>query len=150
MKTFFVLGLCAVVMAGCASPGPSSNVYSASEVGTEKTLRFGTVQSVRVVNIDEKETGVGLGTGAIIGGVAGSEIGKGHGSIVGAVVGAVAGGIAGQAIERKTNEKTGQEITVKLANGEMIVVVQRGEEPLKPGDAVQLTGKGSNVRVTRR
>jgi outer membrane lipoprotein SlyB len=142
--------LCVSLMAGCANPGTSGSVYRADEAGREQTVRFGVVESVRSVTVEKNETGVGAISGAAVGGIAGSSVGKGRGEAVGAVVGAVAGGIAGQALERQFNRQSAQEISIKLANGEMVVIVQAGEEEFRAGDQVRLINASGRIRVTRR
>lgn len=139
-----------LALAGCANPRTSANEYSASQVGREQVVRMATVESVRVVQIDKGQTGVGTGAGAVVGGVAGSSIGEGKGSVVGAVLGAVAGGIAGQAIEKSGSKQEGLEITVRLDNGELRSVVQAADgQQFQPGERVRLLSGAGGTRVTK-
>ena len=148
--TFSSLAVAAMFITGCANPNTSGDVYKAGDVGTERSIRYGVVQSTRKVTIEKGETGVGVIGGGLIGGIAGSTIGGGTGSAVAAVAGAVVGGLAGQAIERNTAKEEGLEITIKLNSGETIAVVQATSEQFNHGEAVQLVGSGSNVKVTKR
>lgn len=140
----------ALLTAGCATQPRSASVYRAGEAQREQVIRLATVESVREVQIDRGQTGVGTGAGAVIGGVAGSGVGQGRGSIVGAVAGAVVGGIVGQAIENRGSLTPALEITVKLDNGELRAVVQEVDnQQFRPGDKVRLVTSGGVTRVTR-
>ena len=154
MRTYGSMVKAAVVvallgaMAGCATQSNSSAVYNASQAQREQIVRFGTVESVRQVQIQRPQSGVGTLAGAGVGGVAGSAIGGGRGSIVGAIVGAVAGGVAGNAIENSANNRPGYELTVRLDDGEMRAIVQEADEAFAPGERVRILSRGGLSRVT--
>ena len=136
------------IVAGCAYPGGGSADYRRYEARGEQSVRFGVVESVRNVNINAGDTGVGTAAGAVIGGVAGSHAGRGSGEIVGTIAGAILGGVIGQNIEQSANERKGIEITVLLDSGKYIAVVQEGDEYFRSGERVRiLSGRGS-TRVT--
>jgi outer membrane lipoprotein SlyB len=137
-----------VVLAGCAYPAPSNQVYYAGQVQREQIVRFGIVESVRQVAIERPDSGVGTIGGAAVGGVAGSAIGAGRGSIIGAIVGAVAGGVAGNAIEHSANTIPGYELTVRLDDGDMRAIVQAADEPFAPGERVRILSRNGISRVT--
>lgn len=137
----------AAALAGCASR-ESSNVYGAHEAQREQTVRFGTVESVRQVEIQGRRSQVGTVAGGVVGGIAGSTVGHGRGSAIGAVLGGVAGGVAGSAIEEGVTKKTGLEITVKLDNGDLRAIVQEADTEFKPGQRVRLVSSGGVTRVT--
>jgi len=139
----------ALVLGGCAYPRQGSADYTAYGVRGEQSVRFGVVESVRLVRIQAPDSGVGAVSGSVIGGVAGSHVGGGSGQIVGAVAGMVLGGILGQAVEQDANQRTGLEITVLLDNGKYVAITQEGDEQFRSGDRVRvLTGAGGS-RVTR-
>lgn len=151
-RTWMAAGLvlAALLTAGCATQQRSASVYKAGEAQREQVVRMATVESVREVQIDRGQTGVGTGAGAVIGGVAGSGVGQGRGSVVGAVAGAVVGGIVGQAIENSSSLRPGLEITVRLDNGELRAIVQETDgQQFRPGDRVRLLTQGGVTRVTR-
>ncbi|WP_051378212.1 glycine zipper 2TM domain-containing protein [Derxia gummosa] len=135
-------------LGGCASPRTSASVYDANTVGREQTVRMGTIESVRSVTIDKGNTGVGVAGGAIAGGVAGGAVGGGRGSVLTTIGGAILGGLAGQAIEGSASNQQGLELTVKLDNGDMRVVVQAADETFAPGDRVRLLSGAGGTRVT--
>ncbi len=136
------------VLAGCATPSTSSEVYGPGQVQREQIVRFGIVESVRQVTIQHPDSGVGTLGGAALGGVAGSAVGAGRGSVVGAIVGAVAGGVAGNALENSADRRPGYELTVRLDNGEMRAIVQDADEPFAPGDRVRILSRNGVSRVT--
>jgi outer membrane lipoprotein SlyB len=144
-----LIGLaCAALLAGGCAYNAGSRDYRAYETRGEQSVRFGVVETVREVNIDARETGVGSAGGAALGMVAGSNVGGGSGQIAGAIGGAILGGIIGQNIERNANERRGLEVTVLLDSGKYIAVVQQADEDFRAGDRVRiLSGRGA-TRVT--
>lgn len=138
-------------LAGCATPSLTGETYSRSEARKVQQVRYGTVLSVTPVVIEGRSDGiVGSGAGAIIGGIAASEIGQGKGSTIASVVGAIAGGVAGQAIEERATRRQGQEITVRMSDGETLSVVQEVENQrfFREGEQVRLLRHGGTMRVT--
>ena len=113
-------------------------------------MRIGTVENVRDVTIDARDTGTGTLAGAAIGGVAGSTVGGGsRANVVGAIAGALVGGIIGGAVEKSNNDRVGVEVTVRLEGGKMIAITQEKDEDFRVGDRVRiLSGQGS-TRVSR-
>ncbi len=151
-KRWMALGaaVTALALTGCATQQRSASVYRAGETQREQIVRMATIESLRDVQIDRGQTGVGTGAGAVIGGVAGSGIGGGRGSVVGAVAGAVVGGIVGQAVEGGSSLRPGLEITVRLDSGELRAIVQETDgQKFMPGDRVRLLTQGGVTRVSR-
>lgn len=154
MKTLaktMVVVVAAGWLAGCATPSLTGETYSRSEARKVQQVRYGTVLSVTPVVIEGRSDGiVGTGAGAIIGGIAASEIGQGKGSTIASVVGAIAGGVAGQAIEERATRRQGQEITVRMSDGETLSVVQEVENQrfFREGEQVRLLRHGGTMRVT--
>jgi outer membrane lipoprotein SlyB len=145
--TWVGLACGALLLGGCAYNAGSRD-YRGYEVRGEQSVRFGVVESVREVNINAHETGVGTAGGAALGMVAGSNVGGGNAQIAGAIGGAILGGIIGQNVERSANERRGLEVTVLLDSGKYIAVVQEADEPFRAGDRVRiLSGRGA-TRVT--
>ncbi|MCP8689908.1 glycine zipper 2TM domain-containing protein [Marinobacterium sedimentorum] len=145
------LMLGSVMLAGCAGPSLTGTTYSSSEARQVHYVRYGVVDSVTPVVIEGRTDGaVGTGAGAIVGGIAGSNIGGGSGRAVGAVLGAVAGGVLGNKVEASATRKQGQEITVRLDNGEILSLVQEvdGGKFFRPGERVRLLESAGATRVT--
>jgi outer membrane lipoprotein SlyB len=116
-----------------------------------KTVRFGTVDSVRPVTLPGKDSGAGALVGAVAGGLGGAEIGKGRGAAVGAVIGTVAGSLAGAALEDHLTRREALEIIVELDNtGELRAITQEiSAQTFHPGDRVRLVTGGGITRVEK-
>jgi len=151
LKSVVPVLLVALTLGGCAQHGLTGDAYSRREARQVQHVQYAVVDSVRPVVIEGRTDGVvGAGAGAIVGGIAGSEIGGGKGSSIATVLGAVAGGIAGQRIEESTSRRQGQELTLRLDNGELISVVQEVENNqfFRAGDRVRILRSGATVRVS--
>ena len=152
MKKLFVFGaaIALVTLVGCAQPGLGGGNYTRGQVRGEQTVRVGTVESVRDVVIDARDTGTGTLAGAAIGGVAGSTVGGGsRANAVGAIAGAVVGGIIGNAVEKSNNDRRGVEVTVRLEGGKLIAITQEKDEEFRVGDRVRILSGQGTTRVTR-
>ena len=141
--------LLAVLLGGCAS-SLQGNVYSRDEARRPQVVLMGTVESLRLVQIEGTKTRIGPTAGAAVGGIAGSEIGGGKGSYVAAVIGAVAGGMAGAAIEEGMTRTQGVEITVREDSGQLRAYVQQMAEGeiFRVGDRVRVLMLNGTARVT--
>lgn len=151
LKAPALLLVLTAALGGCAQQSLTGDAYSRSEVQRAQNVQYAVVESVRPVVIEGRTDGVvGGGAGAIVGGVAGSTIGGGRGSVITSVLGAVAGGIVGQRIEESTSRTQGQEITLRMDNGQLTSVVQEVENQnfFRAGDRVRVLGSGSTLRVT--
>ncbi|XZG70294.1 hypothetical protein ACTSKR_00105 [Chitinibacteraceae bacterium HSL-7] len=141
-----LVALCAgVLLAGCASE--SANVYSRQQVQRLATVEGGVVEQVRAVKIRDA-TGVGAAAGGVIGGIAaGRHIGGGSGQVVSGIIGAIIGGMLGNAIEQNVTEKDAYEITVRMDNGQRVVIVQGADQTISPQQRVQVINDGLMTRV---
>jgi outer membrane lipoprotein SlyB len=152
IKRILVIGVVAAttIIAGCAQPGLGGGNYSRGQVRGEQSVRLGTVEGVRDVLIDGRDTGTGTLAGAAVGGIAGSTVGGGHrANAAGAIAGAVVGGIVGNAIEKGSSDRKGIEVTIRLEGGQVIAITQEKDEDFRVGDRVRiLSGQGA-TRVTR-
>ena len=138
-----------LVLGGCAQ-GLGSGAYSRTEARRAMTVQFGTIESVRGVQLEGTKTPIGSVAGAAVGGITGSTIGGGRGQAVATVIGAVAGGLAGSAVEEGATRTPGVEVTVRLDNGQFLAVVQADEgEGFRPGERVRILRDGGTTRVTR-
>ena len=149
IQSILVPAVLAALLAGCANPAPSGQVYGSYQTMGEQVVRMGTVESVRNVIIANPDTGVGTVSGAALGGIGGSQIGHGNGSAAVGILGAVAGAVIGNRIENQANNRPGLEITVRLDNGELRAITQLADEPFRPGERVRLLTNGYHqTRVT--
>ncbi|HQR51741.1 MAG TPA: hypothetical protein PLZ79_00625 [Burkholderiales bacterium] len=142
--------LAAALLAGCVS-SKAGDVYSRDQARTEQSVRMGTIEAVREVQIEGTKSGLGAVAGGVTGGIAASTIGHGTGSAVAAAVGAIAGGFAGAAAEEGITRNSGVELTVKLDSGQMIAVVQGVDTntTFQPGDRVRVLSGQGVTRVSR-
>ena len=139
----------ALALSGCVS-NLSGTTYSRSDARQVQQVQYGVVQSSVPVVIEGTEGVVGGATGAVVGGIVASNIGGGRGKSIATVLGAVAGGIAGKQVEENLTRTQGQEITVRLDNGNIISIVQEvnGGQMFAAGDRVRVLNGGGNARVT--
>ena len=152
LKQIFTIGALAAIalLSGCAQPGLGGGDYSRAQVRGEQSVRLGTVESVRDVQIDAPRDGSGTLIGAALGGIGGSTVGGGSkANAAGAIVGAVIGGIAGQAIEKSANERKGVEVTVRLEGGKLVAITQEKDEEFRVGDRVRILSGQGVTRVSR-
>jgi outer membrane lipoprotein SlyB len=148
MKQSFIaamLAASALALTGCAMTFAPQD-YGYGEARMIQNVAHGTIESVRLVRLNEDHAGVGTAAGAVIGGLAGSELGHGAGGAVTTILGAIGGGLAGNALEHSATAQTGEEIVVRLDSGQTIAVVQ-GAQGFERGQRVRvLTGeKGARV-----
>jgi len=138
----------AVFLAGCAS-SMSSGAYSRDSARQMQTVYYGTVDSVRTVQIEGTKTPVGTGAGAVAGGILGNQVGGGSGRALATLGGALLGGVAGSAAEEGITRQPGYEIVVRLDNGRTISVVQAADIAFSPGERVRvIEARDGTTRVT--
>ena len=147
MKRLLVLPVLAAIVAGCANPAPSGQVYSTYQTQAEQIVRMGTIESIRNVAIAKSDTGVGAVGGAALGGLAGSQVGHGNGSAAVGILGAIGGAVLGNRLENQANTQPGLELTVRLDGGELRAITQLADEPFRPGDRVRLLTDPSSGRT---
>ena len=136
-------------LSGCAS-SLSSGAYARDSARQMQTVYYGTVQSIRTVQIEGTKTPVGTGAGAIAGGILGNQVGGGSGRALATVGGALLGGVAGSAAEEGITRQTGYEITVRLDNGRTVGIVQAADVSFQPGERVRvIEARDGTSRVTR-
>ena len=149
LRAATVAVLALLVLGGCAQ-GLGGGAYSRTEARRAMMVQFGTIESVRGVQLEGTKTPIGSVAGAAGGGIAGRGVGGGRGSAVAAVLGAVAGGVAGSALEEGATRTPGVEVTVRLDNGQYLAVVQAdGGESFRAGERVRVLRDGGTTRVSR-
>jgi outer membrane lipoprotein SlyB len=139
-KTLMIV-LFLVLVSGLATSCVSSRsaqVYSRDQALQEMRVNYGTVQSVRAVQIEGTKSGIGAVGGGVTGGVLGSMVGGGRGRVLGAVVGALGGAAVGAVAEEGLTKKNALEITVELDTGEILSVVQEADLQFSPGERVRV------------
>ena len=148
--TALALVALALLAAGCAAPRNSDTYYGGQALRAQ-SVDLGVIESLRPVQIQQGQTGVGTVGGAALGGIAGSTLGGGsRANAAGAIAGAIIGGMVGSAIERDATKANGVEITVRLDSGKMIAIAQQGTgDEYRPGDRVRVLSDGYTTRVSR-
>ena len=152
MPSRLLLAICAIPLvlgtASCVS-SKAGDVYTRDEARRTMTYREGVLLGIKEVRLEGTKTAVGAGAGAVVGGVAGSAVGQGKGSVVAAVLGAVAGGVAGAAAEEGMTREKALELTIRLDNGENLIIVQGiGDDKFKEGERVRVVNSSGTMRVT--
>lgn len=134
---------------GCAR-SLSGEVYSRDQAQKAQTLRMGTVEAVKLVQIEGTKSPVGAIAGGAMGAALGSTIGGGSGKTVATVAGGIAGAAAGAAIEEEATKQQGVEITLRMDSGETMVVVQAADVSFQPGERVRvITAQDGTTRVSK-
>jgi len=136
IKLVSILVVGAFIFSGCARNDVPE--YDGNSYKQIKRYDVGTVISERPVTISDNGTGKFLG--ALIGGVIGSTIGGGNGRVLAALGGGLLGGYAGSEVGKANAD----ELTVKLDNGEQVVVVVKGQD-FVVGDRVKIIKDGNKV-----
>lgn len=138
----------ATLLGACATSNP--DVVRRDEAQRQSVVYDAVLLSIRDVKIDGSQSGAGGVAGAVVGGVAASTVGKGRGSDVAAVLGAIAGAAVGNAMERSGTSEEAEELLLQFNNGERRTIVQgKGQDQLRPGDAVIVIQTGQRFRVVR-
>ena len=137
------------LLSGCPA-SMSASSYTRDQARTAQNVEYGTVQSVREVQIEGTKSGVGTLAGGAVGGVLGNEVGAGTGRTLATIGGGLAGAVAGSAIEEGVTRQPGLEITVRLDNGRTMAVTQAADASFVAGDRVRvLTDRYGTARVVR-
>lgn len=146
------LPLCvlAVFTASCADMGSLGGTKYGETGGSvaSQTERDGTIVHIENLLVDnDYRPGVGTVVGAVAGGLLGAGAGDGT---TGTAVGAVLGGVAGTYAESKIVKKDAQRVTVDMATGGRVTIVQPVDARLREGLAVRVEGRGESARAVPR
>ena len=144
-KGLCVMAVC-LALAACGI-GETNSTYSRSDIGQQAQVQFGTIISMRPVQVKGTST-VGTVGGAVAGGAAGSMIGGNTAvNVIGGVGGAIVGGMIGNAAEQAITKDTAYEFIIRKQNGQTIAVVQTNENHFRVGDRVLLTVTDGTTRI---
>ena len=135
------------LLTGC----PSSNsgvVFSRDEALQAHNVLEGTVIDVRAGKIEGTKSPVGAIAGGVAGAAVGNLFGGGKGNTIATVGGALGGAAGGAAAEEALTSKNGLQITVKLDNGQTVLVTQEADVMFQVGQRVRvITRPGGKDRV---
>ncbi|OFZ71217.1 MAG: hypothetical protein A2Z01_05790 [Betaproteobacteria bacterium RBG_16_58_11] len=143
---FFLVALAG----GCAEMGSLGGTKYGETSGTtaSQSDRNGTITHLETVQVDDKyKLGVGTAVGAVAGGILGSAMGDSTTATVG---GAVLGGLAGTYAESKYKKQDAQKVSVNMATGGSVTILQPVDGRLRNGMHVRVEGSGENARVVPR
>lgn len=154
MKRLVVVALAGMTLAGCVNDNTlSGDVYSASEAKQVQRVTYGTLVSVRPVQIQGGDDSniIGAIGGAVLGGFLGNTVGGGTGRSLATAAGAVAGGVAGQGVQGSLNKSQGVELEIRQDDGNTIMVVQKqAASRYAVGQRVSMASNGSQITVSPR
>jgi outer membrane lipoprotein SlyB len=147
LRLVVLLSGISVAVAGCTFPS-SRRTVPAAQANVLQRAEYGTVTSVREVNIEGQKGQLGMYGGGLIGAAAASG-GRGVSGAVVQATGAVAGAVAGQAVEEVATRKRAQEITIRLDDGSSVTVTQDSSTGLfMDGDRVRVMNGGGYAQVS--
>lgn len=144
MKTLMKLAAVSVlasVVVGCTTQSTQPNVYSRDQLQQAQYTTYGTVLSIKPIQIaGESHTLINVASTAI-GAIAASHIGGGTGRVVSGIVGGLGAGYATDAVSKQVSKTNGVEITVRLQDTQQVVTfAQEGTiDTLFVGQKVKLT-----------
>lgn len=149
-RSIAVLAFFAVVTAGCANP--TTNRYTAQDIGQIIETGEGTVLSSRIIDVEGGENkGYGAIAGAALGGTTGHTV-AGNGSIGGLAV--VLGGLLGAGIgylaEESIKSREGIEYLIRTSDGRTVTLVQNrddDEQAIPDGSPVLVQYSNDYTRV---
>lgn len=149
-----VVSLVGLTLAGCVNNRTlSGDVVSASQAQQVQNVTYGTILSVRPVQIQggNDENIVGAIGGAVLGGFLGNTVGGGTGRSLATAAGAIAGGLAGQEAQGALNRTDGVQMEIREDSGRTIVVTQKQDATrFSVGQRVALIGNGNQISVSPR
>lgn len=122
-----------LVLGGCASsPLPADPARSA------RSVEYGTVRTVEVV--EGRRDGIGAGTviGGVVGGVLGNQVGSGDGRKAATVAGAIGGAVVGHQIEKGRNAGDTVQYTVSMDNGDQRSFTYPTDQGVRVGQRVRI------------
>ena len=150
MKSFsfffllFSIGVSVVSLTGCGSSSANRGRYPSTSIGVPHSLENGKVIDVHDVVIDGRMTMAGVYDGAVggsvLGGAVGADIGEPTRVLRLALLAAqFSERWVGPSIEKAMTSKVAQELTIRMEEGDVIVVVQERRDPeFMIGDTVRV------------
>jgi len=138
-----MVGTVALALTACSTPNQTASNSGATPVTNTSTASgYGVVQSIDLVQVNQQQGGIGVGTvaGAVVGGVLGNQVGSGSGRTAATVAGAAGGAYAGHKMEGN-RAGTGQayRITVSMNDGSTQTLMQQEQPNLQIGQRVRLS-----------
>jgi len=147
---YLIITLSLLLAQGCAK-SLEGDVYSRDEAQRTLNVQWATITETKPVVIEGDRSQKGQMAGGIIGGAAGYGVTDSSTRALTTAIGAVAGAVVGQIAEEKMTRAQGLEITIKLDNGESIIIVQEVKDvsDFVAGDRVKLVSGSGKLHVTK-
>ncbi len=117
----------------------AESTHSASSMGC---ANCGVVQSVNVVEVEGKGSGLGMVTGGVLGGLLGNQVGQGNGKTVATVAGVAGGAYAGNEVEKKVKKTQTYNVVVRMHDGATRTFHQNTDPGLGVGEKVKIENGG--------
>lgn len=135
---------------GCAK-SLEGDVYSRDEAQRTMNVQWATITETKPIVIEGDRSQKGQMAGGIIGGAAGYGVTDSNTRALTTAIGTVAGAIAGEMAEEQLTKAQGLEISIKLDNGENIIIVQEVKDvgDFVAGDRVKLVSGSGKLHVTK-
>lgn len=139
-----------MIVQACAS-SLEGDVYSRNEALSSMSFQWATIEAIKPVVIEGDRSNKGALAGGLIGGAAGHATTGSSTQPLATAVGAVAGAIVGQAAEEKLTRAQGAEITLKMDNGQNIIIVQevKSVDEFAVGERVRVIAGSGKLRVSK-
>ena len=133
---------------GCQSTTPATSLILAGQIGEASALSHGTVLKVRDLVVEGNSTALGR-KGALVGAAAGSGFGGGDftSTAIAITAGLIVGELLGTRVEKQLTRQRAQELTIRLENGDTLVVTQVTPPGFDPGDDVGVLLRSDGKRV---
>lgn len=147
---YLICTIALFLIQACA-PSLEGDVYSREEALRTLNVQWANVVSTKPVVIEGDRSNTGKMAGGLIGGAAGHGVTESSTRALTTAVGAVAGAMVGQIAEEKMSRAQGLEMTLKLDNGETIIIIQEVDNvsDFVAGDRVQLVSGSGKLRVSK-
>lgn len=147
---YLIIVLSLLLAQGCAK-SLEGDVYSRDEAQRTMNVQWATIIETKPIVIEGDRSQKGQMAGGIIGGAAGYGVTDSNTRALTTAIGTVAGAIVGEMAEEQLTNAQGLEITIKLDNGENIIIVQEVENvnDFVAGDKVKLVSGSGKLHVTK-
>src|SRR4029450_7229283 len=110
--------------------------------GRAGCLEWGTVESVRAVELPGETSWMGTAGGAVVGGLLGNQIGSGGGRAAATIAGAAGGAYAGNEIERHVKKSIRYRVRVRMDDGSYRTYTAQSRPGYGVGQKVRVTDQG--------
>lgn len=124
------------------APATNAGAVRPRTVASAACSDCGVVESIRVVEVEGKGSGLGAVGGAVVGGILGNQVGQGRGRTAATVVGAGAGAYAGHEIEKNVQKTARYQVRVRMNDGTYRTFHESAQPAFSVGQKVRVTEQG--------